>query len=46
MASTLIIQSYSTPVEPAWLDLCLETAKAWSESYRLEYRFLDDCLFD
>lgn len=46
MTSTLIIQSYSTPVKPVWLNRCMDSVTAWCNTNQFEYRFIDDELFE
>lgn len=46
MLSTLVIQSYPTPVQPIWLQRCMDSVTSWCDRNQFEYRFLDDSLFD
>jgi hypothetical protein len=43
---TIVIQSYRTIDTPAWLQRCMQTVKAWTESNGYEYEFIDDALFE
>jgi hypothetical protein len=42
---TLLIQSHRQPLPFAWLQRCLDSARAWARRNNFEYRFIDDELF-
>lgn len=43
---TLILQSYRQYDVAEWIRVCLESVRAWTESCRFDYEFLDDSFFD
>ncbi len=44
--SGLVLQSHRTPLPEPWLERCLDSVRAWSCTQDLEWRFVDDALFD
>jgi hypothetical protein len=45
-AKTIVYQSYRSTNVPAWIELCLQTVRAWASANSFDYRFIDDQLFD
>jgi len=46
MATTLVIQSHTSPVPSEWINACLRSVRAWASGRKYDYRFLGDELFD
>lgn len=46
MAGTLVIQSYRSQTEPAWIAACLESVRAWAAGQGWDYRFFGDEILD
>jgi hypothetical protein len=46
MPGTLVIQSHRDPLPHPWLQLCLDSVKAWARTNGYDYRFVGDELFD
>ena len=44
-ARTLVVQSFRTEDVPAWLSICMNSVRAWADSCRFDYEFVDDALF-
>ena len=46
MSRTLLVQSHSMPLSTDWLQICIDSVKHWAELNKIEYRCIDDELFD
>jgi hypothetical protein len=43
---TVVYQSYRTRDVPAWMNRCMQSARAWADAQQFDYHFIDDRLFD
>jgi hypothetical protein len=43
---TIVLQSWRSTDEPAWMARCLESVRAWAESKHLSHEVCDDTLFE
>ena len=44
-AKTLVVQSHRQPIPHAWINICIESVKNWTDQNKYEYQFISDELF-
>ena len=45
-ASTLVVQSFKSGENPAWMNACLDSVRLWANKSGFDYQFVDDEIFD
>jgi len=45
-ATTVVVQSHTSPLPAAWYERCTASVRAWSEAQAFDYRWLTDELFE
>ncbi|MES2684403.1 MAG: hypothetical protein V4650_12870 [Pseudomonadota bacterium] len=43
---TIVLQSFRRHDVPAWMNLCMDSVRAWAASRAYQYQFLDDAFFE